>query len=92
MKEKYITLGKDDVLRLAIKDYEGNDIGEYLEFDFEDIELPLRYQELMEQDKKNRSYLQKQLLIIDKRQDVKGHKLMSKNEEDKIKALNDVFR
>lgn len=31
------------------------------------------------------------MLIIDKRQDVKGKKLLSKNEEDKIKAINDFF-
>lgn len=92
MKEKYITLGTDDTLRLGIRDFDGNETGEYLEFDLEDIELPLRYQELMELDKKNRNYVQKQLVIIDKRQDVKGHKLMSKNQEDKIKALNEFFK
>ena len=32
------------------------------------------------------------MLIIDKRQDVKGKKLLSKNEEDKIRALNDFFK
>ena len=31
------------------------------------------------------------MLIIDKREDVKGKKLLSKNEEDKIRALNDFF-
>lgn len=92
MKEKYVTLGTNDILRLGIRDFNGNETGEYLEFDFDDIELPLRYQELLEADKKNRSYTQKQLLIIDKRQDVKGHKMMSKNEEDKIKVLNEFFK
>ena len=92
MNEKFITLGKNDVLRLGIRTDEGIETGEYLEFDLEDIELPLRYQELMEKDKKNREFIKKQLLIIDKRQDVKGKKLMSKNEEDKIKAINDFFK
>ena len=32
------------------------------------------------------------MLIIDKREDVKGKKLLSKNEEDKIKALNEFFK
>ena len=42
--------------------------------------------------KKNVKNLQNQLLIIDKRQDVQGKKLMSKNEEDKIKAFNGFYK
>ena len=89
--ENFIQLNKSDVLRLGIRTEEGKDTGEYLEFDLCDIELPLRYQELIEKDKKNKENLRNQMLIIDKRQDVKGKKLLSKNEEDKIKALNDFF-
>ena len=91
MTENFIQLNKSDVLRLGIRTDEGKDTGEYLEFDLEDIELPLRYQELLEKDKKNKENLRNQILIIDKRQDVKGKKLLSKNEEDKIKALNEFF-
>ena len=91
MTENFIQLNQDEVLRLKIKTKEGNETGEYLEFDLEDIELPLRYQELIEKDKKNKEHLRNQMLIIDKRQDVKGKKLLSKNEEDKIRALNDFF-
>ena len=88
----FIQLKKDSILRLGIKTNDGKDTGEYLEFDLEDIELPLRYQELLEKDKKNKENVRNQMLIIDKRQDVKGKKLMSKNEEDKIKALNEFFK
>lgn len=88
----YIQLQKDDVLRLKIRDSEGNETGEHLEFNLSDIELPLRYQELLEKDKKNKENLRNQFLIIDRRQDVKGKKLFSKNEEDKIKALNEFFK
>lgn len=91
MTDNFIKLNKSDVLTLGIKTDDGKETGEYLEFDLEDIELPLKYQELLEKDKKNKENLKNQLLIIDKRQDVKGKKLMSKNEEDKIKALNDFF-
>lgn len=91
MIDNFIKLNKDDVLRLGIKTNDGKDTGEYLEFNLEDIELPLRYQELLEKDKKNKEYLRNQMLIIEKRQDVKGKKLLSKNEEDKIKALNNFF-
>ena len=92
MEDKIIKLNKDDILRLEIVTNEGKKTGEYLEFDLEDIELPLKYQELIEKDKKNKENLRNQMLIIEKRQDVKGKKLLSKNEEDKIKALNDFFK
>ena len=91
MTDNFIKLNKSDVLTLGIKTNDGKDTGEFLEFDLEDIELPLKYQELLEKDKKNKERLRNQILIIDKRQDVKGKKLMSKNEEDKLKALNDFF-
>ena len=92
MTENFIKLNKSDILRLGIKTEDGKETGEYLEFDLEDIELPLRYQELLEKDKKNKANLRNQMLIIDKRQDVKGKKYLSKNEEDKIKAINEFFK
>ena len=91
MTDNIIKLNKSDVLTLKIQTEDGKDTGEVLEFDLEDIELPLRYQELIEKDKKNKEYLRNQMLIIDRREDVKGKKLLTKNEEDKIKALNDFF-
>lgn len=92
MTDNFIQLNKSDVLRLNIRTHEGKETGEYLEFFLEDIELPLKYQELLEKDKKNKERLRNEILIIDRRQDVKGKKLFSKNEEDKIKALNDFFK
>ncbi len=92
MTENFVQLNKSNLLRLGIKDENGKDTGEYLEFDLEDIELPLKYQNLLEQEKKNRQNLKNQLMIIEKRQDVKGKKLMSKNEEDKIKAINEFYK
>lgn len=91
MKENFIQLNKDNILRLGIRTADGEDTGNYLEFDLEDIELPLRLQSLTEEDKKNRQNLRNQIAIIDKRQDVKGKKIMSKNEEDRIRAMNDFF-
>ena len=91
MTDYTIKLGENNVFRLKIETSDGKDTGEYLEFQLDDIELPLRYQELIEKDKKNKENLRNQMLIIDKREDVKGKKLLSKNEEDKIKALNDFF-
>ena len=91
MKEDFIQLRESDTLKLKIKDVNGNYTGEMLEFDLEDVDLLLRYQELQEKDKKNTEWLRNQMLIIDKRQDIKGKKLMSKNEEDKLKALKEFF-
>ena len=91
MTDNIIKLNKKDTLRLDIQTAEGVDTGEYLEFNLEDIELPLIYQELLEKDKKNKEYLKNSLMIIDKREDVKGKKLLSKNEEDKIRAINTFF-
>ena len=92
MTDNVIKLNKSNILRLKIQTDTGEDTGSYLEFDLEDIELLLRYQELLEKDKKNKENIRNQMVIIEKRQDVKGKKLLSKNEEDKIKALNDFFK
>ena len=91
MIDDTIKLEKSNTLKLKIVTDEGEDTGNYLEFDLEDIELPLRYQELLEQDKKNKENLRNQLFIIGKRQDVKGKKLLTKNEEDKIRAIKDFL-
>ena len=91
MMDNVIKLNKDNVFRLRIQTNDGKDTGEFLEFQLDDIELPLRYQEMIEKDKKNKEYLRNQMLIIDKRQDVKGKKLLTKNQEDKIRALNEFF-
>lgn len=81
-----------DILKFKIKDENGNYTGECLQFNLEDIELPLRYQEIIEEDKKNRANLKNQFLIIDKKQDRKGKKLLSSNEEAKIKAMQDFYK
>ena len=93
MTDNFIQLKKnEDILKLGIKDEDGNDTGEFLEFNLEDIELPLKYQEIIEEDKKNRTYLKNQFAIIEKKEDHKGKKLMSANEEAKIRALNDFYK
>lgn len=92
MTEDFIQLEKKDLLRLQIKRENGESTGEVLEFNLADIELPLKYQELLEKDKKNKENLRNLMLIIDKREDVKGKKLLTKNEEDKIKAINEFLK
>lgn len=92
MTEDIIQIKNDRVRRLKIVDQNNEPTGDYLEFQIDDIELPIRYQEIEERIKKNYQWLRNQELIIDKRQDVKGKKLLSKNEEDKIKALNEFYK
>lgn len=89
--DNIIRLEKDDVLRLKLVDDKGKETGEYLEFDLEDIDLKTKYYELLDKDKKNRKWMQDELVIIKKRQDVKGEKMPSKNEEDELKAAKKFF-
>lgn len=86
-----IQIKKGNLLRIGIKDWEGNDTGESLIFDLEDISLPLKYQECTEKHKKNKQWLIMTFTAINKKQDVKGKKLLSKNEEEKIKALDEFY-
>lgn len=93
IQKNYIQLKEDtNILKLWIRDEKGNETGEFLKFNLKDIELPMKYQTLMEEDKKARLNLKNQLTIIDKKQDHKGKKLFSANEEAKIKAFADFFK
>lgn len=88
----FIQLKKDNIIRIGIQDYNGNDTGNHLEFDLEDIELPLKYQTCIEKHKDNVKYLKMQMVIIDKKQDKKGKKLLSSNEEEKIKLVKEFYK
>lgn len=93
MMDDIIQLKKnEDILKIRIVDEEGKDTGEFLKFNLEDIELPLKYQQIIEEDKKARTNLKNQFTIIDKKQDHKGKKLLSANEEAKIKAMQEFYK
>ena len=81
-----------EVLRLRIKDENGKDTGNYLEFNLGDLDYLLILQDMVEADKKNRNWLKNEYLIIDKKEDHKGKKLFSANEEAKIKATNEFYK
>lgn len=87
-----IGLKNENILKLEIVDEKGVSTGEFLEFDLEDINLPFKYQEIIERLKKSRQNLKNQFTIIEKKQDHKGKKLMSSNEEEKLKALNNFYK
>ena len=88
----FIQLKKDSILRIGIKDNDGNDIGEHLEFDMEDINLALRLNECDEKHRKNLEFLRNQFIIIDKKEDKKGKKILSWKEEEKLKVLQEFYK
>jgi hypothetical protein len=79
----------EDILRLEITDVNGESTGEFLEFDLTNPNYLLNYQELIEEDKKNRRIFRDRILIIEKQQDHKGKKLFSYKEEETLKAYSD---
>lgn len=90
--DNYIQLKENkSILKLWIRDEKGNETGEYLRFNLEDMELPFIYQEILEKDKKARLDLKNQIVIIEKKQDHKGKKLFSSQEEAKLKATKEFF-
>ena len=91
-KESFIQLKKDNILKIGIKDSDGNDTGEHLEFDMEDINLALRLNECDEKHRKNLEFLRNQFIIIDKKEDKKGKKILSWKEEEKLKVLQEFYK
>lgn len=89
--DNFIQLKKDNILRIGIKTSDGVDTGEHLEFDMEDINLPLRLNECEEQHRKNINDLRMKVLLIDKKEDKKGKKILSWKEEEKIKLFNEFY-
>ena len=91
-EDKKIVLGEDQTLTLEIYDAKGNKTGEKLEFDMGDIDLPLRYQELLAQDKKNRETLRNKMLVLEKKPDAPGEGAMTRNQEEQVRALVEFFK
>lgn len=89
--ENFIQLKKDNILRIGIKDTDGNATGEHLEFDLEDIDLPLRINQCDMQHKKNVQNLKMQFAIIEKKEDKKGKFILSWKEEEKLKVLKNFY-
>ncbi len=92
MSDNTIQLKNENILRLEIVTDKGERTGNYLEFDLEDIELPFIYQDIIEKLKASRRKIKNTFLIIEKKEDHKGKKLMSSNQEAKLKALNDFYK
>lgn len=88
----FIQIKKSNIVKIGIKDENGVDTGEHLEFDLEDINLPLRLNECDEKHRKNLEFLRDQFIIIDKKEDKKGKKILSWKEEEKLKVLQEFYK
>ena len=90
--ENFIQLKKDNILKIGIKTADGKDTGEHLEFDLEDIEMPLKLNQCDYEHRKNLEWLKMQITIIDKKQDKKGKQWLSWKEEEKVKTFNEFYK
>lgn len=90
-KENFIQLKKSSVFKVEIKDENGKSTNEYLYFDLEDIELPLRVNECEAKHRKNLEWLKSSFIIIDKKEDKKGKYMLSWKEEEKLKTLKEFY-
>ena len=86
-----IQLKQDNLLKIGIKNAEGKDTGEIITIDLEDIKLPLRCQESEKMIKDNNRWFQAQRMIIEKRPNKKGKKLLSANDEALLKLVNEYY-
>ena len=95
---EYISLKKRNILKIGIKDENNNpkldEKGQeiYLTFDLEDINTPENYSKCVYLIQKATDILRDKIAIINKKQDSKGKGIMTKNEEEKIKALKEYYK
>ena len=80
-----IQLKNDNLFKIGIKNNEGQDTGEVITIDMEDIELPLKLQECETKIKQNEMWLGIKKKKIKSRTDKKDKKLLRANKEYLIK-------
>lgn len=88
----FIQIKKNNIVKIGIKDENGVDTGEHLEFDMESVDLPLRLNQCEAQHRKNLETLRGQFLVIDKKEDKKGKFILSWKEEEKLKVLQEFYK
>ena len=89
---EFIQLKKDNILKIGIKDAEGKETGEHLEFDLENIELPLKYNQAIYEHNKNLEYIKVQFALIDKKEDKKGKGILSSNDRERYNVLKEFYK
>lgn len=94
----YIELQNRDVLRIGIKDANGNvkldkDGHEvFIEFDLEDINIIDNYSKAISLCEKAGRDLQTELTLIEKKQDTKFNDFLTKNQKEKMDALKKYYQ
>lgn len=96
---EYINLKKRNIVRIGIKDEEGNvkldENGHevFIEFDLEDINLVDNYSKAISMCEKAGTDLKTQIAVINKRKDDKQiNSFITKNEKDRIDALKKYYK
>lgn len=90
--EDFIQIKEENVIRVGIKDKDGNDIGLILKFDLQDLDLPLRISKMEALHRKNQSILRQHAIALEKEEDKKGKFLLSWKKERKIELLKEHYR
>lgn len=90
--EEFIQLKEDNVLKVKIKDRDGNDTGCELRFDLEDIEMPLKISKIEYEHNKNTEWLKNQFIIIDKKENPKKDGIITYKERLKIEAFKEFYK
>lgn len=89
---EFIQLKKDNIFRVGIKDANGKSTGECLEFDLEDIELPLRLNQCKINHENNLNWIKNQEIIISKREDAPSKGIYTRNQEAILHARKEFFK
>ena len=89
--EEFIQLKDDNVLKVKVKDRDGNYTGCELRFDLEDIELPLKISKVEYEHRKNVEWLKNQFVIADKKSNPNKDGLISYTERLKIEAFKEFY-
>lgn len=89
-KKDILQLGFQDKNGNIVKDNKGNEV--YIEFDLQDIELPLKYNNCVNLIEQARNKIKSKIIVINKQQDHKGKQLLSSNEVAKINAFKQFYK
>ena len=86
-EEKYIQLEKNKILKIGIKDEKGNPTGEHLEFDLEDIDSRLKFQNMIKKVDFIKKNFERKNLMIQQKKNRNGQV----NDDEEYRLVRDTF-
>lgn len=92
MKENFIQVKEDNIQRFRFKDKFGKETNCVLEFDMEDIEMPLKINKSNFEHKKNMQWIKNQFVIIEKKDNGKQEGLISWKQAQQINAMKEFYK